>query len=224
MTPWYFIKIYFALKNEGLVKIGLFWCSSYLCFEWHEWFESRVNSRHYCIAIKTAKFKSRDLIGLWLRHIIVIRPLKEITFECETINKYFFDNITKLAPNVEELELKFLFKLTNVNLKTLSNLVYLTRICLVSYEKKGHSVDDIGVIQLLDNCLKLKEVILELELNITSVSIDKLKEFANRIINSERQKEIIRFECFISSPELQSNRLKSLPKNRIINTKILINL
>ena len=33
--------------------------------------------------------------------------LKEITFECFTKSKYFFDNITKLAPNVEELELKF---------------------------------------------------------------------------------------------------------------------
>ena len=149
--------------------------------------------------------------------------LKEITFKCQTINQHFFDNITKLAPNVEELELKSQFKLTNDDLITISQLDKLTKIELISKEKKYHSADDIGVNELLDNCQELRQVILDLEVNITSVSIDKLKEFANRIINSERAKEMIRFECFVISPELQSNRLKSLPKNLIIQTKLLIN-
>ena len=155
------------------------------------------------------------------KSMLNIKPmmeLKEITFDYFTINKHFFDDITKLAPNLEELELKSLFKLTNDNLKRLSQLKCLTRICLISTEKKNHSVDDIGVIQLLDNCQKLRQIILELEVNITFLSIDKLKELANRIINSERPKNIIRFECFVSSPELQSKRLKGLPKNLIIQT------
>ena len=145
--------------------------------------------------------------------------LKEITFECETINKYFFDNITKLAQNVEEFELKSQSKLTNDNLKTLSQLNTLIKIKLISTEKKDHSVDDIGVIQLLDNCQKLRLIILDFEVNITSFSIDKLKEFAKH-----RSDQLIRFECFVSSPELQWNRLKSLPKNLIIQSKLLINL
>ena len=145
--------------------------------------------------------------------------LKEITFECETINQHFFDNITKLAPNVEELELKSLSKLTNDNLKTLSQLNTLIKIKFISTEKKEHSVDDIGVIQLLDKCSKLKLIILDFEVNITSVSIDKLKEFAKH-----RSNQLIRFQCFVSSPELQSNRLKGLPKNLIIQTKLLIDI
>ena len=140
--------------------------------------------------------------------------LKEITFECRTINKHFFDNITKLAPNVEELELKSDFELTNDNLITISKLICLTRICLVSYKKKNDSVDDIGVIQFLDKCQKLRLIILDLEVNITSVSIEKLIELAK-----QRSDQLIRFECFVSSPELQSNRLKNLPKNLIIQTQ-----
>ena len=140
--------------------------------------------------------------------------LKEIIFECETINKHFFDNITKLAPNAEELELKSLFKLTNENLITLSQLKCLTRICLISTEKKDHSVDDIGVIQLLDNCTKLREIILDLEVNITYVSIEKLIELAK-----QRSDQFIRFQCFVISQELQSYRLKNLPNNLIIQKK-----
>ena len=127
-----------------------------------------------------------------MRNIEPLIKLREIVFECEIINKHFFDNITKLAPNVKELEFTLLkpFKLTNDTLITLSQLKCLTRICLVSTEKKYHSVDDIGVIQLLDNCQKLREVILDLEVNITSVSIDKLKKVANRAIESERPKNL----------------------------------
>ena len=162
-------------------------------------------------------------IEKWTLNIEPLIKLKEISFESETLNEYFFDDLTKLAPNVEELELRSQLKLTNNNLIELSQLKCLTRICLVSTEKKEHSVDDIGFIQLLDNCQKLREVILDLELNLTFASIDKLIEMANRIINSERPKDVIRFECFVSSPELQSNRLKSLPKNLIIQTKFVIN-
>ena len=129
-----------------------------------------------------------------------------------------------MAPNVEELELKSLFKLTNEDLIKISNLKKLSKIKLISTEKKDHSVDDIGVIQLLDNCPKVRQVILNLEVNITFVSIEKLKEFANRIINSKRPKEMMRLQCFVSSPDLQSNRLKSLPKNLIIQTKLLNNI
>ena len=143
--------------------------------------------------------------------------LKEITFDCETIFEYFFYNILKLAPNVEELELKSLFKLTNHNLFTLSHLKCLTRICLMSTGKKDHSVNDIGVIQLLDNCSKLREVVLDFELNITSVSIDEFKEFAK-----QRSEQLIRFQCFVSSPELQSNRLKGLQNNLFIETKLFL--
>ena len=161
-------------------------------------------------------------LDISMLNIEPLMELKEITLECNTIDKHFFDNITKLAPNVEELELKSLFKLTNDNMITLSQLKCLTRICLVSTKKNDHSVDDVGVIKVLHNCQKLREVILNLQLNITSASIDKLKEVANRIINSERPKDMIRFECFVSSPELQTNRLKSLPKNLIIKTKFLL--
>ena len=116
-----------------------------------------------------------------------IKPLiklKEIIFICKTVNKHFFDNITKLAPNVEEFELISLFNLTNDNLITLSKLICLTRIKLVSTEEKEHSVDDIGVVLLLDNCPKLREVVLDLELYITCVLIEKLKEMANQITTS----------------------------------------
>ena len=80
-------------------------------------------------------------------------------------------------------------------------------------ERKTTSSNDIGVIQLLDNCLRLKEVLFDFEVNITSETIDKLKELANN-----RPKDIIRFQCLVNSPELQSNRLIGVPKNLIIQT------
>ena len=156
-------------------------------------------------------------------YIEPMMELKEITLNCHKINDHFFVNITKLAPNVEVLELALEFKFKNEDLIKLSQLKKLNKIRLNSTEKKEYSVDDIGVIQLLDNCQKLRQVILDFEVNITSASIDKLKQMANQIINSERPKDMIRFECFVSSSELQSNRLKSLPKNLIIRTKLLIN-
>ena len=73
-----------------------------------------------------------------------LMELKEITFDCVKINENFFDNIIKLAPNVEVLELDSQFKLIK-----LSQLKKLNKIKLNSTGKKDHSVNDIGVIQLL---------------------------------------------------------------------------
>ena len=84
--------------------------------------------------------------------------LKEISIECLLINNGFFVNITQLAPNLEEFELKSRFNLSNQKLKMLSQLKQLTKIKLLSTDKKGHEADDGGFIRLLDNCSKLKKV------------------------------------------------------------------
>ena len=98
----------------------------------------------------------------------------------------------------------------------LCRLEGLTNVSLNSPEKKEHEANDIGVIQLLDNCLKIRELLFDFEVNITSNSLNKLKELANK-----RPKEMIRFKCFVSSPELQSNQLTGIPKNLIIQTKFI---
>ena len=141
-----------------------------------------------------------------------LMSLEQITIEC----LYFddFDNIAKLAPNLEEFRLFSRFFLKNRDLIELSKLKYLTKINLMSCQKTDHSSDDIGVIQLLDCCLRLKEVLFDFQVNISSKTIDKLRELANN-----RPKEIIKFRCFVNSSELQSNRLIGVPKNLFIQTK-----
>ena len=70
--------------------------------------------------------------------------LKEITIECLQINTKFFINITKMAPNLEGLELKSRFELTNGKLKQISQLKQLTNIRLYIFntEKKNPEAND----------------------------------------------------------------------------------
>ena len=147
----------------------------------------------------------------YMSNIEPLMSLEEITIEC-----LYFDNldIAKIAPNLTDFQLISTFKLINNDLNKLSKLKNLTKINLIDQLKTRHSSDDIGVIQLLDSCLKLREVIFDFEVNITSKTIDKLKELANN-----RPKVIIRFQCLVNSSELQSNRLTGVPKNLIIQTK-----
>ena len=148
----------------------------------------------------------------FIPNIETLLSLGEITIECLYFDN--FDTIPKLAPNLEEFELISTFELTNSELNELSKLKHLNKINLISKKKTNHSSDDIGVIQLLDICPKLREVLFDFEVNITSETIDKLKKLANN-----RPTEIIKFQCLVNSLELQSNRLTGVPKNLIIQTK-----
>ena len=142
--------------------------------------------------------------------------LSQISIDCLRIDNGFFANIAKIAPNLKDFELISQFLLTNCRLKMLYKLKQLTRLNLMSSDKKYHSADDNGIIHFFENCVKLREVLFDFEVNISSHLFDKLKGFAN-----ERPKEIIRFQCFVISPELQSNKLSDIPKNLIIQTKFI---
>ena len=149
----------------------------------------------------------------FIPNIETLLSLGKITIEC----LYFenFDTIPKLAPNLEEFKLISTFELTNSELNELSKLKRLTKINLISKKKTNHSSDNIGVIQLLDGCPKLREVLFDFEVNINYETIDKLKKLANN-----RPKEIIKFQCLVNSWELQSIRFTGVPKNLIIQTKL----
>ena len=145
-----------------------------------------------------------------------LMSLKEVTIECLQINNGFFGNITKMAPNLEVFELKSRFDLSNRKLKVLSKLSRLRKVNLMSLEKKDHEASDKGVIRLLNSCERIEDIVFDFEIEITIKTIDKLIELAKG-----RPKEKFRFQCFVSSPELQSNQLSDLPNNLIIQTKYL---
>ena len=114
----------------------------------------RIFSRHK--DLEQLIFRASDFNEL-MPNIEPLMKLEEITIEC----LYFddFDTIAKLAPNIEEFQLISTFDLTNSDLNELSQLKLLTKINLISKEKTEHSSDDIGVIQILESCLRLREVL-----------------------------------------------------------------
>ena len=149
-------------------------------------------------------------------NIELLFNLREIQIECLHINNGFFEHIVRLAPNLKDFELKSLFELTNGKLKMLCKLKHLIRVNLMCPEKRDHETDDKGIIQLLNNCTELRELLFDFEVNITFNSINRFIELAK-----ERLKDIITFQCFVNSPELQSNQLTGIQKNLIIQTKFI---
>ena len=125
--------------------------------------------------------------------------LKKLLIQCHSVGHPFFKNISKFAPNLRSLTMQSSFDLSNNSLIFLSNCKLLKRVQFRPTVKSGHFVDDSALIQLIDNCPELRLIHLELTVNISVDSIDRLKTLANSEPN-----ERIRFYCCLWNYEINS--------------------
>ena len=176
-----------------LKKVGLKFCTFDINFDLFSFSDSKC--------LEEITIYSKTFVNLIdsTQEIKPLMELKKISIQCHSVGHPFFKNISKFVPNLRSLTMQSSFDLSNNSLIFLSNCKLLKRVQFRPTVKSGHFVDDSALIQLIDNCPELRLIHLELTVNISVDSIDRLKALANSEPN-----ERIRFYCCLWNYEINS--------------------
>ena len=136
--------------------------------------------------------------------------LKKLSLNCHRIDDNFLTQVTRLAPNLNSMNLKSCDLPFESAMPSMPQWMSLQHLFL--YDKNHpNPINDDYICNLLDSCPQLTKLVLHSKSSITSATVKKLTDIANR-----KPKDLIEFVSSGSGSVFLLNGIRSLPQNLVI--------